>query len=61
MRRRQEIWHTYTLTLMTRSIRKNLLKTMNPRSLQPSARCQHFCSFISGWKKARAILSVIDP
>jgi hypothetical protein len=31
----QEIWHGETLTLMTRSTRKNLLKTMDPHSLQP--------------------------
>jgi hypothetical protein len=36
----QEIWHGKTLTLMTRSTRKNLLKTMDPHSLQPPARCR---------------------
>jgi hypothetical protein len=29
----QEIWHGETLTLMTQSTRKNLLKTMDPHSL----------------------------
>jgi hypothetical protein len=36
----QVIWHGETLTLMTRSTRKNLLKTMDPHSLQPPARCR---------------------
>jgi hypothetical protein len=36
----QVIWHGETLTLMTRSTEKNLLKTMDPHSLQPPARCR---------------------
>jgi hypothetical protein len=36
----QVIWHGETLTLMTRFTEKNLLKTMNPYSLQPSTRCR---------------------
>jgi hypothetical protein len=36
----QVIWHGETLTLMTRSTRKNLLKTMDLHSLQPPARCR---------------------
>jgi protoheme ferro-lyase len=36
----QEIWHGETLTLMTQSIRKNLLKTMDPHSLKLPARYQ---------------------
>jgi protoheme ferro-lyase len=36
----QEIWHGKTLTLITRSTRKNLLKTMDTNSLHPPARCR---------------------
>jgi hypothetical protein len=36
----QVIWHGETLTLMTRFTGKNLLKTMDPHSLQPPARCR---------------------
>jgi hypothetical protein len=36
----QVIWHGKTLTLMTRSTGKNLLKTMDPHSLQPPTRCR---------------------
>jgi hypothetical protein len=36
----QVIWHGETLTLKTRSTEKNLLKTMDPHSLQPPARCR---------------------
>ena len=35
----QEIWYGETLTLTTRSTRKNLLKTMDPHSLQPPVSC----------------------
>jgi hypothetical protein len=31
----QKIWHEETLTLMTQSTRENLLKIMDPHSLQP--------------------------
>jgi hypothetical protein len=34
----QEIWHEKTLTLMSQFTRKNLLKTVDPHSLQPPAR-----------------------
>jgi hypothetical protein len=34
------IWYGETLTLMTRSTGKNLLKIMDPHSLQPPARCR---------------------
>jgi hypothetical protein len=36
----QKIWHRETLTLMTQSTRENLLKTMDPHSLQPPTRCR---------------------
>jgi hypothetical protein len=36
----QKIWHGETLILITRSTRENLIKTMDPHSLQPPARCR---------------------
>jgi hypothetical protein len=36
----QEFWHGETLGLITRSTRENLLKPIDPHSLQPPARCR---------------------
>jgi hypothetical protein len=51
----QEIWHRETLTLMTRFTRKNLLKTMDPHSLQPPARCQRRRQGDQQWWTAAAV------
>jgi hypothetical protein len=52
----QVIWHGETLTLMTRSTEKNLLKTMDSHSLQPPVRCRRRREGDQQWWMAGAAL-----
>jgi hypothetical protein len=59
----QETWHEETLTLMTRSTKKNLLKIMDPHSLQPprDAGGEGRGTSSGGWQGAAAALGQESP
>jgi hypothetical protein len=54
----QENWHGEILILITRSTRKNLLKTIDLHFLQPPARCRRRREGDQRWWTARAAAAV---
>jgi hypothetical protein len=57
----QVICHGETITLMTRSTGENLLKTMDPHSLQPSARWRRRREGDQRWWTAATALGQESP